>query len=537
MKEVTVPDIGNYAGVEIIEIAVKPGSVVKKEDTLITLETEKATMDVPSPLEGVVREVKVKVGDKVSQGSLIVLIEENEQQAEVQATVQEEKVAPQPVVQVATTVAPSQPNAAPAIQTQTVTVPDTGGANEITVIEVAVKVGDDIAFDSTLITLESEKASMDIPSPYAGVVESVLVKVGDKVSMGTPIVVMKARMENAPASQPQASAEIPAPAKAPELAPSKAPTPAPVAAAVTMDASLAHAGPATRRLARELGVDLGKVAGSGHKNRILTTDIHTYVKTALQTLQQGGGGGGLAIEKAPEVDFSQFGAIEVKPLNRIKKWTAKNLHRNWVTIPHVTQFDEADIGELEQFRQENKQAADEMGVKLTPLIFIMKAVVSGLKAFPQFNASLAANGNDLVYKKYFHLGIAVDTPNGLVVPVVRDIDNKGLFEIAKELGEISAKAREGKLKPAEMTGSSMSISSLGGIGGTAFTPIINAPDVAILGVSKAQIKPIYMKDAFVPRKMLPLSLSYDHRVIDGAEAARFLVHVVEQLQDIRKLLL
>lgn len=536
MKEVTVPDIGNYSGVEIIEIAVTPGSVVKQEDTLITLETEKATMDVPSPFDGVVKEVKVKVGDKVSQGSLIVLMEESAGAAPevVPAPTEKAQAAPSSAPMMASEAVPKA--TAPVIETQTITVPDTGGADEIAVIEVAVKAGDEITVDSTLITLESEKASMDIPSPYAGLVESVLVKVGDKVAMGTPIVVMKARIESAPisAAAPIAAGAAAVVTQQPTAAP--APKPAPVQTAVFQDASLAHAGPATRRLARELGVDLGKVTGSGHRGRIITTDIHAYVKTALQTLQQGGGGG-LAIEKAPEVDFSQFGSIEVKPLNRIKKWTAKNLHRNWVTIPHVTQFDEADIGELELFRQENKQAADEMGVKLTPLIFIMKAVVSGLKAFPQFNASLAANGNDLVYKKYFHIGIAVDTPNGLVVPVVRDIDSKGLFDLAKELSEISVKAREGKLKPAEMSGSSMSISSLGGIGGTAFTPIINAPDVAILGVSKAQIKPVYVNETFVPRKMLPLSLSYDHRVIDGAEAARFLVHVVEQLQDIRKLLL
>lgn len=529
MKEVTVPDIGHYTGVEIIEIAVKPGDVVKKEDTLLTLETEKATMDVPSPLDGVVREVKVKLGDKVSQGSLIVMIEESASEAKLEAPVAAVKAETAAPV-VAPVAAPKSAEAK--IETQTIEVPDTGGANEVEVIEVGVKAGDEIKVDATLITLESEKASMDIPSPYAGKIESVLVKVGDKVKMGTPIVVMQARIEAAPIQQTAAAPVVAAPAPAPIAAPASAPA-RPME--VFRDASTAHAGPATRRLARELGVDLGKVQGSGPKGRIITTDIHAFVKAALQTLQQGGSG--LGIEKAPDIDFSQWGAVDIKPLSRIKKWTAKNLHRNWVTIPHVTQFDEADIGELELFRQENKQAADEMGVKLTPLIFIMKAVVSGLKAFPQFNASLAANGNDLVYKKYFHIGIAVDTPNGLVVPVVRDVDNKGLFDLAKELSEISAKARDGKLKPAEMTGSSMSISSLGGIGGTAFTPIINAPDVAILGVSKAQMKPVYVKDAFVPRKMLPLSLSYDHRVIDGAEAARFIVHVVEQLQDIRKLLL
>jgi len=529
MKEVTVPDIGHYSGVEIIEIAVKPGDVVKKEDTLITLETEKATMDVPAPYDGIVKELKVKLGDKVSQGSLIVVMEETASEAKIEAPATP-VVAQQPVA--ATKPVEVAKSSEPTIEKKTIEVPDTGGANEVEVIEVAVKAGDEIKVDATLITLESEKASMDIPSPYAGIIESVLAKVGDKVKMGTPIVVMQARIEAAAPVMAQQAAPTPMPVQAASVPQQVS---APASQAVYRDASTAHAGPATRRLARELGVDLGKVPGTGPKGRIITTDIHAFVKAALQTLQQGGGG--LGIEKAPEVDFSQWGAVDIKPLSRIKKWTAKNLHRNWVTIPHVTQFDEADIGELELFRQENKQAADEMGVKLTPLIFIMKAVVSGLKAFPQFNASLAANGNDLVYKKYFHIGIAVDTPNGLVVPVVRDVDNKGLFDLAKELAEISAKAREGKLKPAEMTGSSMSISSLGGIGGTAFTPIINAPDVAILGVSKAQIKPVFVNDAFVPRKMLPLSLSYDHRVIDGAEAARFTVHIVEQLQDIRKLLL
>ena len=527
MKEVTVPDIGHYSGVEIIEIAVKPGDVVKKEDTLITLETEKATMDVPSPYDGTIKELKVKLGDKVSQGSLIVVMQESaSDKIEAPATAE----VAQPPVAAPIKAVEVVKNNEPTFENKTIEVPDTGGANEVEVIEVGVKAGDEIKVDATLITLESEKASMDIPSPYEGKVESVLVKVGDKVKMGTPIVVMTARIEAAAAAPTQQVVPTPAPAQAAPVQQQ-----APTKQEVYRDASTAHAGPATRRLARELGVDLGKVSGTGPKGRIITTDIHAFVKAALQTLQQGGGG--LGIEKAPDIDFSQWGAVDIKPLSRIKKWTAKNLHRNWVTIPHVTQFDEADIGELELFRQENKQAADEMGVKLTPLIFIMKAVVSGLKAFPQFNASLAANGNDLVYKKYFHIGIAVDTPNGLVVPVVRDVDNKGLFELAKELSEISAKAREGKLKPAEMTGSSMSISSLGGIGGTAFTPIINAPDVAILGVSKAQMKPVYVDGAFVPRKMLPLSLSYDHRVIDGAEAARFTVHVVEQLQDIRKLLL
>lgn len=422
-------------------------------------------------------------------------------------------------------------------------VPDIGNFDSVEVIEVSVKAGDDIQAEDTLVTLETEKASMDIPSPFSGKIQDLKIKVGDKVSQGTLVALIEVSDATA-APEKTATAAVSAPvAPAPTpAAPVSAPAPAKVEPApaapsreiASVDNSDAYAGPATRRLARELGVDLTKVSGSGRKGRVVTTDIHAYVKSILQNQGQAGG---FSIEKAPEVDFTQFGEIEVKPLNRIKKWTAKNLHRNWVSIPHVTQFDEADVTELETFRQENKQAAEDNGIKLTPLAFIMKAVVSGLKTYPQFNASLASNGTDLIYKKYFHLGIAVDTPNGLVVPVVRDVDSKGLFDLARELAVISALARDGKLKNEQMSGSCFSISSLGGVGGTAFTPIINAPDVAILGISKVQIRPVYMDNQWVPRKMLPLSLSYDHRVIDGAEGARFVTHVASQLQDIRKLLL
>ncbi len=529
IKEVTVPDIGNYADVEIIEVALKSGDTVKTEDSLVTLETEKASMDVPSPFAGTIKEMKVKVGDKVSKGSLIALIDVQEQK---QASVTQEtqvQVKSEPVLQ---SKAQEEPKQEPKEETITVSVPDTGGAKEVEVIEVPVKVGDEIHAEDTLITLESEKASMDIPSPHKGKVEKVLVKVGDKVAQGTQIVVMKALIM--PSVTPQAKATAPVASAPPPKAPIVAP-PAPLATTPVMhDFSGVHAGPATRRLARELGVDLAKVKGSGLRGRIMTKDVQAFVKSVMQNLQSGGG---FAIEKAPEVDFSQFGEIDIKPLSRIKKWTAKNLSRNWVSIPHVTQFDEADITELEIFRQENQAAAKEQGTKLTPLPFIMMACVSALKAFPQFNASIAPSGTELVMKNYFHIGFAVDTPNGLMVPVIRNVDKKTLYDIAKELGEMGVLAREGKLKAEQMQGSSFTISSLGSIGGTAFTPIINAPDVAILGVSKVQIKPLYMNEQFVPRKILPLSLSYDHRVIDGAEGAKFAAHIASQLQDIRKLLL
>lgn len=428
-----------------------------------------------------------------------------------------------------------------------VSVPDIGNAQDVDVIEVHIKPGKAINKEDALITLESDKATMDIPSPYAGIVKDVKLKTGDKVSQGSMILTMEiaeaAQQEvKEKTVEPEAKAEAPKEktAKAEEtkkveaVTPPPTPKPAPEMSIKTPSSAIAHAGPSVRRFSRELGVDLEKVIGTGPKSRILKEDVQSFVKAELQGK---GGSSGYAIPSIPPIDFSQFGAIETKPLSRIKKLTGVHVHRSWVTIPHVTQFDEADITELEAFRQAQKSEADAYGVRLTVLVFIMKAVVASLKAFPNFNSSLDASGENIILKNYFHIGVAVDTPDGLVVPVVRDVDQKGLFELAKELAEISQKARNKSLLPKDMQGSSFTISSLGGIGGTAFTPIVNMPDVAILGVSKSAIKPVYQDKQFIPRLMLPLSLSYDHRVIDGAEGARFSKHLVEHLADIRKLLL
>lgn len=417
-------------------------------------------------------------------------------------------------------------------------VPDIGQYENVEIIEVPVKAGDSIQKEDPLITLETEKASMDVPSEYDGTLKELKVKVGDRVSKGSVIGVMEVTGDVKEETVTQAEKTEQKPAEVSEPAKSDTGSVSETTTDEEDDTPFTtgevHAGPATRQLARELGIDLTKVKGTGRKGRIITADVKQFTKKIVQS---GGGGSGLNIEPAPEVDFSQFGEIEVVPLTRIKKWTAKNMLRNWVTIPHVTQFEEADITEMEAFRQENKEDAKSRGVNLTPLPFIMKAVVSTLKIYPQFNASLAPNGEELVLKKYCHLGIAVDTPTGLMVPVIRNADSKGIFELAKELKELSDKAKAGTLKAAEMQGSCFSISSLGSVGGTAFTPIINAPDVAILGVSKAQIKPMYREHKLMPRLMLPFSLSYDHRVIDGVEAAKFVVTLAQQLQEIRKILL
>lgn len=418
-----------------------------------------------------------------------------------------------------------------------VLVPDLGNVANAEVIEIAVKAGDKIDKDASLITLESEKASLDIPAPFGGTVKELKVKMGDKLSSGQLILTLEVEGEISASEQP---AE-----KTPEKIVEKAPAPktevAPVASSkvsvveqVSITSGEVHAGPGVRRLAREFGVDLNQVRASGPKNRVVKEDVQAYVKAALANKSSGGGSG---LPVAPVVDFSQFGETENKPLSKIKRYTATNLHRNWVLIPHVTQFEEADITELEAFRKSQQTSLEKQGIKLTPLVFIMKAVVATLKAFPNFNASLAPSGEHLILKKYFHLGIAVDTPDGLVVPVIRDVDKKGLVELAQELAVVSNKARAKQLTPNDMQGSSFTISSLGGIGGTAFTPIVNLPDVAILGVSKAAMKPVYQEGHFVPRLMLPLSLSYDHRVIDGAEGARFAVHLARSLNDIRSWLL
>lgn len=435
-------------------------------------------------------------------------------------------------------------------ETKQVLIPDIGDFKDVPVIEVLVKSGDSIKAEDPLIVLESDKAAIEVPSPFAGIVKDISVKVGDKVSEGTPVLSMNASEpeEAAPAPQPEptpapaqtpAPAPHPAPQPAPQPAPERQPAPSPAPAPPSVDEAAfakAHASPSVRRFARELGVNLGLVKGSGPKQRILKEDVQAFVKAELS---KPGGGAELNLLPWPQVDFAKFGPVELKPLSRIKKMSGANLHRNWVMIPHVTQFDEADITELEALRKETNEATKEEGVKVTILAFLLRASVAALKKFPEFNASLDSEGGEmnLVVKNYYHLGFAADTPNGLVVPVIRDVDKKGVIDIGKETADLAARAREGKLKPAEMQGASFTISSLGGIGGTAFTPIINAPEVAILGVSRAGMKPVYRDGEFVPRLMLPLSLSYDHRVIDGATAARFTSHLVEVLGDLRRVLL
>lgn len=423
-----------------------------------------------------------------------------------------------------------------------VLVPDIGDYKDVSVIEVMVEVGDSIAAEDTLLTLETDKAAMDVPSPFAGVIKELKVKVGDKVSQGSLILTL----ENAAGSAK--AVELVAPVAAAPAAPAAVVAVAPVAAqpaaapvvAQTVQAvasgEKAHASPAIRRFARELGVDIAQVKGSGEKGRVTKDDVQNFVKAAINAPRgAAAGGNGLQVLASPVVDFAKFGAVEIKPLSRIKKISGANLHRNWVTIPHVTQFDEADISEMEAFRKDLGAEYAKQNIKITPLVFLLKAVVKALQQFPDFNASLDTSGENLVYKNYFHIGVAVDTPDGLMVPVLRDVDKKGLVQLAKELGEISAKAREKKITAADMQGGCFSISSLGGIGGTAFTPIINAPEVAILGVSRSSMKPVYKDGEFVPRLMLPLSLSYDHRVIDGALAARFTAYLAKVLSDIRLL--
>ncbi len=431
-------------------------------------------------------------------------------------------------------------------------VPDIGDFKDVPVIEVLVKPGDAIKPEDSLVTLESDKATMEVPAPFGGVVKNVKVKVGDKVSEGSALVTVEAADGAAPesahkpstAAEPSASAapastkpEVPPPP--PDVPAAATPAPLPAPAVDEAGFARAHASPAVRRFARELGVDLGKVTGAGPKGRVLKEDIQKFVKAALaQPVAAAAGAGlGFALPAMPAVDFAKFGPVEAKPLSRINKISGANLHRNWVAIPHVTQHDQIDVTEMEAFRKQMSEELGKQGVRLTPLAFLMKGCVAALKAFPKFNASLSPDGENLILKRYFHIGVAVDTPNGLVVPVIRDVDQKGAVQLAKELQEVSARMREGKIAPADMQGGCFSISSLGGIGGTHFTPIINAPEVAILGVSRSAMKPVWMDGAFVPRLLLPVSLSYDHRVIDGAEGARFITYLNGVFSDIRKLLL
>ncbi|EML0339782.1 pyruvate dehydrogenase complex dihydrolipoyllysine-residue acetyltransferase [Vibrio vulnificus] len=531
LKEVCVPDIGGDE-VEVTEILVAVGDSIAEEQSLLTVEGDKASMEVPAPFAGTLKEIKVAAGDKVSTGSLVMIFEVAGSGA----------AAPAPVAAAAPAAAPAASGAGTP-ERKEVNVPDIGG-DEVEVTEIMVAVGDTVTEEQSLITVEGDKASMEVPAPFAGTVKEIKVAAGDKVSTGSLIMVFEVA---GAAPAPAAPAQAPAQAAAPAAAPAAKPAAAPAATEFEENNDYAHASPVVRRLAREFGVNLAKVKGSGRKSRILKEDVQAYVKDALKRLESGavaaasgkGDGAALGLLPWPKVDFSKFGETEVQPLSRIKKISGANLHRNWVMIPHVTQWDNADITELENFRKEQNaiEAKKDSGMKITPLVFIMKAAAKALEAFPAFNSSLSDDGESLILKKYVNIGIAVDTPNGLVVPVFKDVNKKGIYELSEELMVVSKKARAGKLTAADMQGGCFTISSLGGIGGTAFTPIVNAPEVGILGVSKSEIKPVWNGKEFAPRLQLPLSLSYDHRVIDGAEGARFITYLNECLSDIRRLVL
>jgi pyruvate dehydrogenase E2 component (dihydrolipoamide acetyltransferase) len=550
--EVKVPDIGDFKDVAIIELLVKPGDTVKAEQSLITVESDKASMEIPSSHAGVVKELKVALGDKVNEGTLLLVLEAAGAAAPAAAPA---AAAPAPAAAAAPVAAAPAPAAAAAAATGPiqVVVPDIGDFKDVAVIELMVKVGDMVKAEQSLITVESDKASMEIPSSHAGVVKEVKVAIGDKVNQGTLLVVLEGAGGGAAGAAAPPAAAAPAAAapaaQAAAAAPSAAAASAPAHDPTALKLTLPHASPSIRKFARELGVPLDELKGSGPKGRITQDDIQAFVKGvmggAVQTAAQkakapaaapaAAGGAFPGLLAWPQVDFAKFGPVERKDLSRIKKISGANLHRNWVIIPHVTNHDDADITDLEAFRVQTNKENEKSGVKVTMLAFMIKAAVAALKKFPEFNASL--DGDTLVLKNYFHIGFAADTPNGLMVPVIKDADKKGIFQISTEMGELAKKARDGKLGPAEMTGGCFSISSLGGIGGRYFTPIINAPEVAIMGVCKSQIEPKWDGKAFQPRLMLPLSLSWDHRVIDGAAAARFNVYFASLLADFRRIAL
>ena len=562
LVEIQVPDIGDFDEVGVIELLVKPGDTVKAEQSLITVESDKASMEIPSSHAGVVKDLRVQVGDKVKQGSVVLTLEvvgavsesnsTPAQSQQAQAAI--EKIAKTPTPSAAPVAAPA-PDAAAPVGPIEVRVPDIGDFKDVAVIELLVKPGDTVKLEQSLFTVESDKASMEIPSPAAGVIKELKVKIGDTVNIGDLVAVLEGSAGNAPAAvAPAAPAASAAPVPAAAVAAAAPPATAIASASVpahqpgTPAAGLPHASPSVRKFARELGVPLDEVRGTGPKGRITQDDIQGFTKAvmggATQTKAQaakapaassGGSGEGLNLLPWPKVDFTKFGPVERKDLSRIKKISGANLHRNWVVIPHVTNHDDADITDLEAFRVQFNKENEKSGVKVTMLAFMIKAAVAALKKFPEFNASL--DGDQLVLKNYFHIGFAADTPNGLVVPVLKDADKKGILQISAEMAELAKKARDGKLGAADMQGGSMSISSLGGIGGTHFTPIINAPEVAILGLSKSQMKPVWDGQQFVPRLTLPLSLSYDHRVIDGASAARFNAYLGQVLADYRRILL
>ncbi|WP_250655130.1 dihydrolipoyllysine-residue acetyltransferase [Alkalimarinus coralli] len=557
-SDIKVPDIGGSTDVEVIELCVAPGDTIAVDDVLIVLESDKATMEIPAPEAGDVLEMKLAVGDKVSEGDVILLIESADSSNQTESApdndaaeeAKAETKAEAESVEGETESPDASSGEASEAKTETVTVPDTGGSDKVTVVEVSVKAGDNVAEEDTLIVLESDKATMEIPSPFAGIIEKLLVKEGDTVGTGDPIAelateagqVTQASAQSTPSTEPPAAESKAAAAKksAPKAAASnsnaelrKEPSPA---VEPGIDHKV-HAGPAVRKVAREFGVELTQVQGSGPKGRILKEDVQSFVKARLKQGPVTAGSVGHGIPTVTLPDFSQFGPVERSPLSRIHKLTAENMHTSWLNVPHVTQFDEADITDMEAFRKSQKSVAEAKGTKLTPLPFILKACAYAMNRYPQFNVSIDMDSHELIQKRYVNIGMAVDTPAGLVVPVIRDVDKKSLWELAEECIELAGKAKDKKLKPAEMQGGCFTISSLGSVGGTAFTPIVNTPEVAILGVSKASMKPVWDGREFIPRLMLPLSLSYDHRAVNGADAARFTSLLGVLLGDLRQLLL
>jgi pyruvate dehydrogenase E2 component (dihydrolipoamide acetyltransferase) len=551
--DIVVPDLGDFENVEIIEVLVASGDKVEAEDGLITLETDKAAMDVPAPQAGTIEEISVAAGDTVSSGDVIGRMSADDgDQPTGETTVVAENVVAEKQAPQAEGKADGDDEAGATSgasgRGQTEVVPDIGDFEDVEIIEVHVAEGDEIEAEDPLVTLETDKAAMDVPATAAGTVSKVLVSVGDKVSAGSAIAEVDAAAgqssgEAKPASDKEREAEQPQPERrgqptpetGAEQAARQAPRQKPAAMPPVNETGFAraHASPSVRKLARELGVDLAAVKGSGAKNRVLHDDVKAFVKSILSGQSTPAGEG---LPKTPSVDFAKFGATEMQPLTRIQKISGPRLQASWINLPHVTQHDLADITDLEARRQELKGSAKEKGISLTPLAFILKACVAALREFPRVNASLADDGENLVLKKYVHLGFAADTEQGLMVPVIRDADKKDVYELADELGRLSAAARDGKLKAADLQGASFTVSSLGGIGGTAFTPIVNAPEVGILGVSRASMQPVWDGEKFAPRLLLPLSFSYDHRVIDGAMAVRFTTFLAEALGDVEKLL-
>ena len=550
-EKIQVPDVGSSDPVDVIEISVKVGDTIAAEDTIVVLESDKATVEVPAPKAGKVTAINVKVGDRVKEGDDLLEVEADSG-ADDNAPSQEEATTDTPTEQetapqAETEEAPARSASRTESRTETVTVPDLGDIDGAEIIEVSVAAGDVLEAEQVIAVLESDKASLEIPAPQAGTVESVIIKVGDKVSTGDPLLTLAVSggdaAPNATENTATSSASVSQTSASDKQEQNKqeqakpAQTSTAIPAAANSPGKAVHAGPAVRKLAREMGVDLGQVTGTGPKDRILKEDVHAWVKQRLESQSAPAtGSGGVSLD-LPEIDFSQFGDVEREELNKLRKVSAQNLHRSWLTIPHVTQHDNADITDLEAFRKQQNKALEREGVKLTMLAFLVAACAKALKEFPRFNSSLENSGEALIHKHYINIGIAVDTPNGLVVPVIKEADKKTLKEIALEMGELAEKARNRKLTPADMKGGTFSISSLGGIGGTAFTPIVNWPEVAILGVSRSDMQPVWDGNQFVPRLTLPLSLSYDHRVIDGADAARFTTYLSQLLLDMRRVLL